>query len=128
MAAQASSAKRWCFTINNPTDDDMFWEDAEHQEQFDFLAVQYEVGEQGTPHYQGFVILKRKNRLTCLKSNFNSRAHWEKTRGTDLEAAEYCMKDDTHRASNPAMRYKNWMVTAFDLENFAVPDTDPKVS
>ena len=81
----AAPAKRWCFTINNPTDDDMFWEDAEHQEQFDFLAVQYEVGEQGTPHYQGFLILKRKNRLTWLKSNFNSRAHWEKTRGTDLK-------------------------------------------
>ena len=35
------------------------------------------------------------------------------------------MANTTHRASNPAMRYKNWMVTAFDLENFAVPDTDP---
>ena len=64
MAAQDGAAKRWCFTINNPTDDDMFWEDAEQQEKFDFLAVQYEVGEQGTPHYQGFVILKRRNRLT----------------------------------------------------------------
>lgn len=96
MAAQDGAAKRWCFTINNPTDDDMFWEDAEQQEKFDFLAVQYEVGEQGTPHYQGFVILKRRNRLTWLKSNFNSRAHWEKTRGTDSEAAGYCMKDDTH--------------------------------
>ncbi|ASM90388.1 replication associated protein [Hudisavirus sp.] len=96
MAAQDGAAKRWCFTINNPTDDDMFWEDAEQQEKFDFLAVQYEVGKQGTPHYQGFVILKRRNRLTWLKSNFNNRAHWEKTRGTDLEAAQYCMKDDTH--------------------------------
>ena len=95
-ASKETQCKRWCFTINNPTDDDMFWEDAEHQEQFSFLAVQYEVGEQGTPHYQGFVILKRKNRLTWLKKNFNGRAHWEKTRGSDLEAAQYCMKDETH--------------------------------
>ena len=95
-ASKETQCKRWCFTINNPTDDDMFWEDAEHQEQFSFLAVQYEVGEQGTPHYQGFVILKRKNRLTWLKKNFNGRAHWEKTRGSDLEAAQYCMKEDTH--------------------------------
>ena len=98
-ASKETQCKRWCFTINNPTDDDMFWEDAEHQEQFSFLAVQYEVGEQGTPHYQGFVILKRKNRLTWLKKNFNGRAHWEKTRGSDLEAAQYCMKDETDRKS-----------------------------
>ena len=96
MAVQETQSKRWCFTINNPTDDDMFWEDAEHQEQLDFLAVQYEVGEQGTPHYQGFLILKRRNRMTWLKKNLNSRAHWEKTRGSDLQAYQYCMKDDTH--------------------------------
>ena len=95
-ASKETQSKRWCFTINNPTDDDMFWEDAEHQEQLDFLAVQYEVGEQGTPHYQGFLILKRKNRLTWLKNNLNSRAHWEKTRGSDLQAYQYCMKDETH--------------------------------
>lgn len=96
MAAQASSAKRWCFTINNPSDDDRFWENAEQQEQLEYLIVQQEVGEEGTPHYQGFLILKRKNRLTWLKSNMNSRAHWEKARGTDKQAADYCRKDDTH--------------------------------
>ena len=83
-ASKETQCKRWCFTINNPTDDDMFWEDAEHQEQFSFLAVQYEVGEQGTPHYQGFVILKRKNRLTWLKKNFNGRAHWGEDEGLGL--------------------------------------------
>ena len=96
MAAQEAAAKRWCFTINNPTDDDKFWENAEQQEQLEYLVVQYEVGEQGTPHYQGFLILKRRNRLTWLKKNMNDRAHWEKTRGTDQQAADYCRKDDTH--------------------------------
>ena len=95
-AAREPAAKRWCFTINNPTDDDKFWENAEQQEQLEFLAVQYEIGKQGTPHYQGFLILKRKNRLTWVRKNMNGRAHWEKTRGTDLEAYQYCMKDDTH--------------------------------
>ena len=74
MAAQEGAAKRWCFTINNPTSDDKFWEDSEHEEQMDFIAVQYEVGEMGTPHYQGFLILKRRNRLTWLKKNFSNRA------------------------------------------------------
>ena len=47
MPVAEGAAKRWCFTINNPTDDDKFWEDSEHEEQIEFLAVQYEVGEQG---------------------------------------------------------------------------------
>ena len=55
-----------------------------------------QVGEQGTPHYQGFLILKRKNRLSWLKNNFNSRAHWEKTRGSDMQAYQYCVKPETH--------------------------------
>ena len=95
-ASKETQCKRWCFTINNPTDEDKFWENDEQREQLEYLIVQHEVGEQGTPHYQGFLILKRKNRLTWLKKNINSRAHWEKTRGTDQQAAEYCKKDDTH--------------------------------
>ena len=95
-ASRETQSKRWCFTINNPTEEDHFWEDSENDEQIDFLVVQYEVGEQGTPHYQGFLILKRKNRLSWLKNNFNSRAHWEKTRGSDMQAYQYCVKPETH--------------------------------
>ena len=53
MPVAEGAAKRWCFTINNPTDDDMFWEDAEHEEQMDFIAVQYEVGEMGNSTLPG---------------------------------------------------------------------------
>ena len=97
-ASREARAKRWCFTINNPTDADKFWENGEQQSELEYLIVQEEVGENGTRHYQGFLILKRKNRLTWLKNNLNSRAHWEKTRGTDKQAADYCRKDDTHPA------------------------------
>lgn len=96
MAAQESPAKRWCFTINNPTERDRFWENPDNMEQVEYLIVQEERGEEGTVHYQGFMIMKTKKRMTWLKRNMNERAHWEKTRGTDKQAAAYCKKDDTH--------------------------------
>ena len=94
--SREAAATRWCFTINNYTDDDKFWENDEQRELFKYLIVQHEVGEQGTPHLQGFLILKKKQRMTWLKSNINGRAHWEKARGTDQQAADYCRKDETH--------------------------------
>lgn len=63
-------------------DEDKFWENEEQREHIKYLIVQHEVGEQGTPHLQGFLILKRQNRMTWLKSNINGRAHWEKAKGT----------------------------------------------
>ena len=85
---------RWCFTINNPTDD-------EEQRLVDFLSegdVTYgvfgrEVGSSGTPHLQGFVILGHSNRLSFLRNNLCARGHYEKARGTSQQAADYCKKD-----------------------------------
>nr|QIR82143.1 replication associated protein [unidentified] len=95
-ARQEGTAKRWCFTINNPTEEDRFWENGEQLSEISYLIVQYEVGENGTPHYQGFLICKRRQRMTALKRLFSDRAHWEKTKGTDKQASDYCRKDDTH--------------------------------
>ena len=87
---------RWCFTINNPRiPEDFFWEDPNNQQQMTYVICQEEVGEEGTRHIQGFLILKRTQRLSWLK-NLNPRAHWERARGTNQQASDYCNKDDTH--------------------------------
>lgn len=93
---QPAPALRWCFTINNPVERDMFWTDGDVLAQLKYIVVQLEKGEQGTVHYQGFLILKNKKRMSWLKNNFNNKAHWEKTHGTDKQASDYCKKDDTH--------------------------------
>lgn len=57
-----------------------------------FLIVGKEVGEQGTPHLQGFISLKSKHRLTGVKKLLGSRAHLEQARGSDADNEKYCSK------------------------------------
>ena len=98
-----NGAKRWCFTINNPTDADKFWcvdGDDDHPNDVmanvDYLILQEERGENGTLHWQGFMITKERKTLAWLKRRINARAHWEVARGTNNQARDYCRKDDTY--------------------------------
>nr|QGR26085.1 replication-associated protein [Gull circovirus] len=95
MAARRDSgARRWCFTLNNYTPE----EEATARnltleaDKYAFAIIGKEVGESGTPHLQGFLHFKQKQRLTALKKLF-PRAHFEKARGSDQQNADYCGKD-----------------------------------
>lgn len=88
-----SRAKKWCFTLNNPTSDESsllgnFW--VNHHATY--LVYGKETGESGTPHYQGFVIFHERKRLPALRAIL-PRAHWEVARGTPQQAADYCKKE-----------------------------------
>lgn len=81
------SARSWCFTINNWTDEDLKlvrdWNKT-------YMVVGQEVGESGTPHLQGYITFERTYTLSALKK-LHEKAHWEKALTKD--AANYCMKD-----------------------------------
>lgn len=87
------AAKRWCFTLNNPTQaekDSLF----QHADCFVYKVIGREVGASGTPHLQGFFILETKLRLRQVKALAGlARAHLEVSRGTPQEASQYCKKD-----------------------------------
>lgn len=86
-----SAAKNWCFTINNYTGADeiklntMF--DHGH---FSYIIFGREVGEQGTPHLQGYVQMKKKMRMAQVKKFISGRAHLEVSRGSPELASRYC--------------------------------------
>lgn len=83
------SFRRWCFTLNNYTDEHIATLDT-----FDCVYLVYglEVAPTtGTPHLQGFVIFERTCRRTALTPLLP--AHWENARGTSMQAATYCKKD-----------------------------------
>lgn len=103
MSSAAGRAKRWCFTLNNPTEEDKgHWlgTPADGPQiklgSVQYLIFQEERGESGTLHWQGFLILKERQTLAWMKRNFSHKAHWEVTRATNEQARDYCRKEETY--------------------------------
>lgn len=80
----------WCFTLNNYTDEEIV---AIKAIDYKYLVFGYEVGENGTPHLQGYIELTKRLRFGGVKKLFPPRVHLEARRGTAEEAADYCKKD-----------------------------------
>lgn len=89
-----STLTNFVFTWNNPPDDPPIW----NEEKMDYLVYQLEVGENGTPHLQGYCELKKRQRFESAKKLIHPTAHLERRRGTAAEARDYCMKDETRCA------------------------------
>lgn len=86
---QTKQSKYWCFTINNPTD-----EDKPDDWGATYVKYQLEKGDDGTPHHQGYCEFDKLKRITALKK-VNARAHWEQREGTQAQAIEYVSKEET---------------------------------
>lgn len=84
-------AIHWCFTLNNYTE-------LEYQNILStvsrYIIVGKEIGAEGTPHLQGYIAFEKKIRLTAIKKKDGfERAHLESSKGTPLQASDYCKKD-----------------------------------
>lgn len=92
-------SRSWCFTLNNYTPDEV--EDLK-QKDCKYIVFGHEVGEEGTPHLQGYVHFDSNKRLSALKK-FQQRAHWEPAKGSHQQNFDYCTKDgkDIHERGDP---------------------------
>lgn len=92
-------SRNYCFTINNwnQTELNVLLEIGKTLKGIKYLTWGEEISESGTNHLQGFVSFKNGKTLNALKKvpPFE-RAHLEIKRGTFLQAAEYCWKDNTN--------------------------------
>lgn len=102
MPRDGNRARRWCFTINNYSDEDVarIREHGRTVECTDqpvrYIIFGREKGSEGTPHLQGYIEFRRALRLRGVKSIVGERAHCEASKGTPTQAAEYCKKENDY--------------------------------
>lgn len=89
----AAGVRHLVFTINNPT-----LTPAEFLSKFDgparYVSFQLEKGENGTPHYQGYVEFFKQKRYAWCSKNI-APGWWKKREGTREQARAYSQKGDT---------------------------------
>lgn len=93
---QPNPSDRWCFTLNNYT-----------QKEYDEMLVQLvhntlryvvgkEIGEQGTPHLQGYFEFRGRARPSAIKLS-HTRTHFERAKADDVTNYAYCIKDGDYK-------------------------------
>jgi len=89
-----SQSRNWVFTLNNYTEEEV--KDIETWTDKGVEGVGYgkEVGENGTPHLQGFLVMTNKSALSTVKK-LNPRMHLERMKGKLTQSIAYCSKQDT---------------------------------
>lgn len=97
MAQLNTYAIRWVFTINNYKDNDIntLKDVFEKRLPVKYAIIGREVGEEGTPHLQGYVHFTKRVWRQTLKSELdplNLYGYWEAAKGCEYSNFQYCSK------------------------------------
>lgn len=84
-----SQSKNWCWTLNNYTEAEL---ESIASIECRYVVYGKEVGQEGTPHLQGFIVFNNNKRLGAVKKLI-PRAHWEPAKGSAEQNITYCSKD-----------------------------------
>jgi hypothetical protein len=108
MARQEASAKQWCFTLNNYSEDEFVRLRERAVLESSYCIIGKEKGEQGTPHLQGYCILNSRKRFAAVKAIIGERSHIEKAKGTPTHNVDYCSKEGDYweHGDRPARNQK----------------------
>ena len=79
------------FTLNNYTGEE--YQSLLNHPMFKYVIIGKEVGEQGTPHLQGYAELIKQMTLTKVKKDIHPGMHFERRYGSQKEAIDYCKED-----------------------------------
>ncbi len=93
---RSPKAKNWCFTLNNWTVTE--WTalvalTTVEEPVIGYIIISREVGEEGTPHIQGYVQLSTRQRLAPVKRLIAMRARYTIAGGTASENKTYITKE-----------------------------------
>ena len=84
-------SRRWTWTLNNFTEIE---EKSIQDSKCSYIVYEHEVGEEGTPHLQGYVEFKDAKTMSSVKKLLGSnRLHLQSSKGTPEENLAYCTKD-----------------------------------
>lgn len=93
--------RAYVFTFNNPPQDwspQKVWEKDQQgpSQRIQFLAGQFEIGNSGTRHFQGYVVFHNPQGLPgCRRLLQCPNGHFEPRQGTHQQALVYVSKEDT---------------------------------
>lgn len=94
--ANESRANGWCFTLNNPSEEDILLPQSWDIDSYVYLVYQLEQGESGTPHLQGYVNFGKQVRFNGVRDMFSpdNYPHLETAKGTAKQNMFYCTKEE----------------------------------
>lgn len=88
-----AQSRNWCFTINNWTEEDLRKiSDYHRAHPATYIIYGKEVGEEGTPHLQGYIHFKTSQKPTAM-NKVSTRSRNAMCLGTPADNIKYCKKE-----------------------------------